>query len=79
MTRDADEGDRTPAALDRRGFKVLSLAAGVALLVLVAALGSPERDVDTAPWSEPAPAVVPTAAGARAVAADADGLDVETA
>ena len=78
MTRPRDDGDDTSAAYDRRGFKVLSVAGGIALAVLLVALGVP-RDAETEAWIDSAPAVVPAARAAEAVAALDEGVDWQRA
>ena len=74
MTRPREDGDDNSAAYDRRGFKVLSIAGGIALAVLLVALGTP-RDAETEPWTDSAPAVVPVTPTAEAVAALDAGVD----
>jgi hypothetical protein len=79
MARSPHDGDRSPASLDRRGFKVLSLAGGSAIAVLLVVLGTPQRDGEAEPWIESAPAAVPAAAAAQAAAAQDAGVEWQQA
>lgn len=57
--------DHEARRADRRGIKVLSLAGGAALGVLVIALGGPDPDAATDPWIDTAPALVPAVAASE--------------
>jgi hypothetical protein len=79
MARSPKELQDNTAALDRRGFKVLSLAGGIAIAVMLVVLGTPEHDAETEPWIDRAAPVVPTSRAAQGVAAHDSSVDWQRA